>query len=166
MFPWSIILNPRVIGAIAGVLAVIGLLFGVYHMGVTTERAKWEKKELEAQIAATNQAREIEQQKNAEVQKVSEDYEAKIGSVHRNYGTWVSTLQLRVKKCGNANLSQAFGAAGGSNAAAPGTFGRGAGEANLDGTARRIAELGQDLDCCYVKVRSLQDLIRSYSEIK
>jgi len=159
--PWTLLLNPRVIGAVVAFLALAGYTVGIYEKGVHTERAKWQVIQAQAEVKAQEQARLTEQQTAANVAEVSKDYEKKIETLHRNYSAWIDTVRLRVPKRTANSLPKAPGTAKRTDAAAA-ESGSGTGETNLDGIAKSIAAIGKDLDDCSEQVLGLQGLIKTY----
>lgn len=163
--PWSILLNPRIMGTLAAVVILAGSFIGVYFKGKSIERAKWELAAAKIQADAEQKVREIEQLQSSEIQKASGDYEQKIQKLHTTYNSALDGVRLRLKKCSDNHLPATSGAAGGSHAAAANSR-DGAGEINLDGTAKRLLELGRDLDACSAQVTGLQELVTSYTNQK
>lgn len=152
----------RMIGAGAAVVVLLAATGGAYWKGRSDMAVHYETRLRAAENEALKAAREIEHTKTAEAQKVSENYEAKLKAVNDRYSAADRELgRLRVKVRACADMPAASAPAGKPDATArDGAVGAGPGEINLDGTARRIIELGRDLDACTAQVIGLQDVVR------
>lgn len=165
---WSFLGNWRVLAALAAVAVFIGLLAGAYFKGKSVERVAWNQWKAEAELKATQAARQVEEAKRNELEQVSKGYEEKIRQVHVGYAAWVDSERLerlRIAKRPCGDMPQTAPASGKSDAAASGT-GNGSGTVDFRGIGTEIIGLARDLDVCREQVFSLQDLVKSYSEQK
>ncbi len=158
----SLFLNPRVIGVVVGILLILGALLGAYAKGKSVERARWELITAKVKAEAEERARLIEQAKNAEVQKVSANYEDRLESLNDRFDATSRELgRLRVKARSCSDLPKIAGPTGKSNEAASRPR-DGEGEINLDRVAGEVIRLGRDLDACSAQVVGLQEVVQSY----
>ena len=158
----TLLLNPRVLGALAGLVLITTLVVGIYEKGVHTERAKWELLQAKAQAQSEERARKIEQEKAAEAERIDHDHAEKIKALDAYYQSYIGGLSMRIKVGGGNGVSKASGTATKPHGPAAAS-GCGASEIDLTGIAREVAELGHDLDACSAQVVGLQDVIKSYT---
>lgn len=163
---WGAILRGLLTDPLAWVLALVvgaAAALGGYFYGQHTQAAADTAKENAALISALNRARTAEAKLSTEINWVSNDYETKIAALKgRVDSANVELGRLRVKP--RCSLPTSAPAAGEPNAAAEsGTNGIAAGEINLDGTARKIIELGGDFDAANIRIVELQSLVNKYA---
>ena len=151
----SLLLNPRVLGALAGIALLIGAVAGIHHKGVMSERAKWEALQANAQAQAIEQVRQVESAKANEIASIDEGYAAKIKVLDSYYQSVLADMRVRKPISGSNRVPATTASPGRTNAAD--TSGRdGAGNFDPAGNGQRILELGRDLDACADKVTALQ----------
>lgn len=163
---WGAILRGLLTDPLAWALAlVVGLAaaLGGYFYGQHTQAATDTAKENAALVQALNRARTAEAKLSTEINGVSNDYETKIAELKgRVDSANVELGRLRVKP--RCSLPTSAAAASEPNATAEsGTNGVTAGEINLDGTARKIIELGGDFDAANIRIVELQSLVNKYA---
>ena len=147
----------------AAIVGIAGATGGFFY-GQHTEAIANESKQNKALAEALQRARTAEAKIATEIQGVSNDYEIKISNLNgRIAAANVELGRLRVKpRCSMPTITPAPGE---SNAAAEsGTNGDRTGEINLDGTARKIIELGGDLDAANIRIIELQSLASKYQK--
>lgn len=163
---WGAILRGLLTDPLAWALAlVVGLAaaLGGYFYGQHTQAAADTAKENAAFVSALNRARTAEAKLSTEINGVSNDYETKITALKSRVDSAnVELGRLRVKpRCSLPTIAPAPGEP---NATAEsGTNGIAAGEINLDGTARKIIELGGDYDAANIRIVELQSLVNKYA---
>lgn len=162
--PWSMLLNPRLLIALAVAAAVAGSGIAGYAKGRSSERMKNELERNRVVIEAQAKAAEVEHAKNIEIQGISNDYEQKLLALSDRAALAERDLgRLRVRSCRD-RLPTAAPASGKPHATATdGAVGPGSGEIDLDRAAGEIIRLGRDLDAANLRILELQALVRSYS---
>lgn len=145
----------------AATVGIAGATGGFFY-GQHTEAVANEAKQNKALAEALQRARTAEAKLATEVQGVSNEYETKLFALNDRIGVANAELgRLRVKP--RCSMPTSAASPGESNATAEGqTNGDRTGEINLDGTARKIIELGGDLDAANIKIIGLQELVSKY----
>lgn len=163
---WGAILRGLLTALLAWALAlVVGLAaaLGGYFYGQHTQAAADAAKQNAALVSALNRARTAEAKLSTEINGVSNDYETKIAALKSRVDSAnVELGRLRVKP--RCSLPTTTPAPSEPNATAKGEAnGATAGEINLDGTARKIIELGGDYDAATISIVELQSLVNKYA---
>lgn len=145
----------------AAIVGIAGATGGFFY-GRHTEAKANEAKQNKALAEALQRARSAEAKLATEVQGVSNEYETKLSALNDRIGAAnVELGRLRVKP--RCSMPTNAASPGESNAAAESAAnGDRTGEINLDGTARKIIELGGDLDAANIQIIELQALVSKY----
>ena len=163
---WGAILRGLLTDPLAWVFALLvgtSTAFGGYFYGQHAQAAADAAKENAALVSALNRARTAEARLSTEINGVSNDYETKIDALKSRVDSAnVELGRLRIKS--RCSLPTITPAASEPNAAAEsGTNGVATGEIDLDGTARKIIELGADYDAANIRITELQSLVNKYA---